>query len=62
MQTFEPNRYPVSDHFTVALRLGMKPGLQGRTRAQRKGKFKDNLNILDPPNKKKLSSTTFQVQ
>jgi hypothetical protein len=43
MQTFEPNQYPVSAHFTVTLRLVMKPGLQGRTRAQRKGKFKDNL-------------------
>jgi len=43
MQTFEPNPYPVSAHLTVTLSLGMKPGLQGRTRAQRKGEFKDNL-------------------
>jgi hypothetical protein len=42
---------PVSSftHFMTTLKLGMKQGLQGQTRAQRQVNFKDNSNIVRKP-------------
>jgi hypothetical protein len=36
-------------HFMATLKLGMKQGLQGQTRAQRQVNFKDNSNLVRKP-------------